>query len=88
MPSALVSDARDPYAGFNRLNRLTLIGGALNRLWHRDSIDRMAAWLARNPGRGRQRFFKHILPDFGHQDLLWGRRSREAVFPLIADGLC
>ncbi len=81
-------DGRDrPYAGFDRPRWITLISGGLNRLWHRDSIDRMAAWLGRNPGVGRQRFTKWILPDFGHQDLLWGRDSMTKVFPLIEAGL-
>ena len=77
----------DPYAGFDGLKRLTLIGGALNRLWHRDSIDRMAAWLARNPGIGSRTFVRHMLPKYGHQDLLWGRKSAEEVFPLIKAAL-
>jgi hypothetical protein len=34
---------------FKRLTKVTLITGALNRLWHRDSIDRMYEWLRRGP---------------------------------------
>jgi pimeloyl-ACP methyl ester carboxylesterase len=75
------------YAGFNQLTRTTLIGGGRNRLWHRDSIDRMWAWLERNPAFDRRRYAKHILLDFGHQDLLWGRESARKVFPLIKAGL-
>jgi pimeloyl-ACP methyl ester carboxylesterase len=59
--------------------KITLITGADNPLWHRDSIDRMAEWVAR---RG-QPATKHVLDGYGHQDLWWGKRSWEQVFPLI-----
>ena len=75
-----------PYEGFDALERLTLIGGGLNRLWHRDSIDRMADWLLRNPERPSN-WSKVMLRDFGHQDLLWGETSKTDVFPKIRDGL-
>jgi Alpha/beta hydrolase family len=84
-PTPHINGGADVYAGFDRLKRITLIGGALNRLWHRDCIDRMAAWLER--GIGREKLAKHILRDFGHQDLLWGRESGKEVFPLIEAGL-
>jgi pimeloyl-ACP methyl ester carboxylesterase len=59
--------------------KITLITGADNPLWHRDSIDRMAEWVAR---RGEPPT-KHVLDGYGHQDLWWGKRSWEEVFPLI-----
>ena len=68
--------------GFNRLESITLITGAKNQLWHRDSIDRMNEWLRRS-----RRSEKVIVPDYGHQDLLWGRRAREVVFDRIVRGL-
>jgi pimeloyl-ACP methyl ester carboxylesterase len=86
-PVPHINGTAGQYAGFDGLKRLTLIGGALNRLWHRDSIDRMAAWLARNPGIGSRTFVRHMLPEYGHQDLLWGRKSAKEVFPLIKAAL-
>jgi pimeloyl-ACP methyl ester carboxylesterase len=65
---------------FHDLNT-TLITGAENPLWHRESIDRMAEWLAR---RGRPAI-KHVLDGYGHQDLWWGKRSWEDVFPLVLE---
>ena len=58
---------------------VTLLTGAENPLWHRDSIDRMGEWLARI---GRP-FNKHVLDGYGHQDLWWGKRSWHEVFPLV-----
>jgi hypothetical protein len=72
---------------------ITLITGALNRLWHRDSIDRMYEWLMRPPTERRtpdsrnRRCEKIIFPNNGHQDLLWGQNSWYEVFPRIADAL-
>ena len=67
--------------------RVTLITGALNRLWHRDSIDLMYEWLCRGVPLGPGKLVKHILPTYGHQDLLWGRKSTCDVFPKIAAAL-
>ena len=71
---------------FERLDAVTLIGGGLNRLWHRDSIDRMADWLRRSP-KMRDKLRKKIFLNYGHQDLFWGRRSSRDVFPYIIEGL-
>ena len=72
---------------FDELESITLITGARNQLWHRDSIDRMYEWLSRRPRNGRQTTVrKHVLPTYGHQDLLWGRRANEAVFQDIIRG--
>lgn len=72
---------------FHALTKLTLITGALNRLWHRDSIDRMHEWLCRGSSRNLSKMRKHVLPDFAHQDLLWSPSSPTRVYPLIATGL-
>jgi cholesterol oxidase len=66
-----------------------LIGGARNRLWHRDSIDLMYEWLRSNapPESRKSSIRKHILPDYAHLDLLWGPRAREDVYSLIKDSL-
>jgi hypothetical protein len=63
--------------------KTTLITGAENPLWHRESIDRMAEWLAR---RGRPAT-KHVLDGYGHQDLWWGKRSWDDVFPLVLEAV-
>jgi hypothetical protein len=72
---------------FRTLEKVTLITGALNRLWHRDSIDRMHEWLSRGSSRSLQTFRKHIFTNYGHQDLLWGTDSERDVYPEIAAGL-
>ncbi len=65
-------------------HRITLITGAQNRLWHRDSIDLMYEWLRSN---GCRHVDKHVLPNYGHQDLLWGEAARGDVYPLIQGGI-
>jgi pimeloyl-ACP methyl ester carboxylesterase len=72
---------------FRKLDRVTLITGALNRLWHRDSIDLMYEWLTRGSAEHLHKFKKHVFRAYGHQDLLWGRRSATDVFPAILAGL-
>jgi hypothetical protein len=80
----LSEDAREK---FRRLKKVTLITGALDRLWHRDSIDLMHEWLCRGTADHMRKFQKHILPKYAHQDLLWGTESKNDVFPRIVDGL-
>lgn len=77
---------------FDTLDRITLISGAMNRLWHRDSIDRMYEWLVRGniwsaSSDPQTTIEKAILAQYGHQDLLWGVRARRDVFPHILRGL-
>ncbi|MGI9510628.1 MAG: hypothetical protein ACR2QJ_14905, partial [Geminicoccaceae bacterium] len=74
------------YERLERLDGLTLIGGGLNRLWHRDCIDRMADWLDRSAPL-RETCRKTMLLNYGHQDLFWGRNAARDVFPKIVDGL-
>jgi pimeloyl-ACP methyl ester carboxylesterase len=82
---AVVGDL-DPTHFLNK--RVTLIGAAENRLWHRDSIDLMYEWLrASAPQTQRERYTKHILPGYMLQELLWGIRAAQDVFPLIEAGL-
>jgi hypothetical protein len=64
---------------FIPFDRITLLTGAQNPLWHRDSVDKMGEWL----GRFRREVPKHVFDGFGHQDLWWGRRSAEVVFPFV-----
>lgn len=68
--------------------KITLITGSENRLWHRDSIDLMYEWLRNLDGRTRDaRYRKHVVPGYCHQELFWGTRARDEVYPLIRDGL-
>ena len=70
---------------FHALKSVTLMTGAQNQLWHRDSIDRMYDWLRR--GARRESVHKVILPGYGNQDMLWGQTAHLDVFPRILDGL-
>ncbi len=71
---------------FKKLESITLMTGAHNQLWHRDSIDRMYEWLLRRPPRNRV-VRKEILPAYEHQDMLWGLDAPATVFPVIKAGL-
>jgi cholesterol oxidase len=63
--------------------RVTLITGALNMLWHPDSIRRMYDWLKRD----NKDVSKAILPGYGHQDLYWARNAPTDVYPRILGGI-
>ena len=67
--------------------KVTLVTGALNRLWHRDSIDRMHEWLCRGSSRGLSRIQKHVFPDFAHQDLWWATDSPTKIYPTVIEAL-
>jgi len=71
-----------------RDRRITLITGDLNSLWHRDSIDTMYEWLRRGTQSEQPlSLVKHVIPDFGHQDLYWGVGAPDVVFQKVRDGL-
>jgi Alpha/beta hydrolase family len=80
----VADDARER---FRCLSKVTLITGALDRLWHRNSIDLMHEWLCRGTPDHLRKFKKHVFPDYAHQDLLWGKESKECIFPTIKEGL-
>ena len=82
-----ISCRRKRTRDFESLEKVTLITGALNRLWHRDSIDLMHEWLCRGSSKSLRTFHKQIFPDYAHQDLLWGEHASSKVFPTIAAGL-
>jgi pimeloyl-ACP methyl ester carboxylesterase len=65
--------------------RMTLITGAQNRLWHRDSIDLMYEWLLNGPNAHRPT--KKVFSNYAHQDLLWSDKSESEVYPHIESGL-
>lgn len=67
---------------------ITLITGAENQVWHRDSIDRMHEWLINHAAYAdRSLFTKHVLPGFGHQDLYWSSEAPAKVYGLISAAL-
>jgi pimeloyl-ACP methyl ester carboxylesterase len=67
--------------------RTTLITGAENRLWHRDSVDRMHDWLLSHASFRRQPAHrKHVLSDYAHLDLFLGDGADADVYPLIEAG--
>ena len=64
------------YAKEEKQRDITLITGYWNRVWHRDSIDKMYEWLTSGPNAlKRDKVSKHIFEEFGHYDLLWGERQ-------------
>jgi hypothetical protein len=60
---------------------VTLVTGSRNRLWHRNSIDRMHEYLSRKEAGARAR--KQVFANYGHSDLIWGPRARDDVFPAL-----
>lgn len=67
--------------------RTTLITGAENRLWHRDSVDRMHDWLLSHASFRREPAHrKHVLKDYAHLDLFLGDGADSDVYPLIEAG--
>jgi hypothetical protein len=70
------------------LESVTLISGSENNLWRPQSITQMHEWLLNSGApHAREKCRRHIVNDFAHQDLLWGRDAPEKIFPLIVDGL-
>lgn len=71
-----------------RDKRTTLITGAENRLWHRDSMDHMHDWLLSHASfRCEPARRKHVLRDYAHLDLFLGDGAETDVYPLIEAGL-
>jgi hypothetical protein len=82
-PEIVSEEAR---ANFRKL-KVTLVTGALNRLWHRDSVDRMHEWLCRGSSRELGRIRKHVFADYAHQDLWWANDSPAEVYPDVIRAL-
>lgn len=70
---------------WKRLTRVHLITGQQNTLWHRTSVDSMHDFLRRE--LSAEVCTKKVFAGYGHQDLLWGKRSVEDVFPSILEAL-
>ncbi|MEM7608630.1 MAG: alpha/beta fold hydrolase [Myxococcota bacterium] len=78
--------AAQPYFQSNRFRgrEIALITGRHNALWHPDSLGRFGEWLRSEAGTKPSRT---VLPDYAHQDLLWGRDAHRDVFPLVQRAL-
>jgi len=76
-------EARQKFAG----RRVTLITGNENQVWHRNSMDLMHEWLGNGAALPDLELRKHVLRDYGHQDLYWSTNAPRDVYPLIAQGL-
>lgn len=73
---------------FRRLRSITLLGGAQNRLWHRESLDRMQEWLLRGTRDSRDGWCrKSIVRSHAHLDLLFGKDAKREVYPRILDAV-
>jgi hypothetical protein len=71
-----------------RDKRITLITGAQNRLWHRESIDLMYEWLRNIPGRSAGApIEKQVFAAYAHQDLYWKREPNDPVYARIRCGI-
>jgi hypothetical protein len=66
---------------------VTLVSGAENRLWHRDSVDLMYEWLRNTAGGGRGRFYKQAYRGYGLQEIVWGKDAARDIFPNVEKGL-
>lgn len=68
-----------------RNKRVTVITGADDRIWHRDSVDLMYEWLRNHatPSLQRERHRKHVLPRYGHLDLFWSEQAEHETYPLF-----
>jgi hypothetical protein len=66
---------------------ITLITGNENQVWHRNSMDLMHEWLGNGKALTELELKKHVLRNYGHQDLYWSKHAPRDVYPLIAEGL-
>lgn len=67
---------------------ITLLTGAENQVWHRDSIDRTYEWLVNQTAPHARRLLeKRVFTGYAHQDLLWCDESPHTIYPKIATGL-
>src|SRR5690606_20442471 len=81
-------DARHVLRGGTPAVPLTLLTGAENQVWHRDSIDRTYEWLVNQTAPDARRLLKkRVFTGYAHQDLLWCNESPHTIYPEIAMGL-
>lgn len=84
-PQPLSVDHYLDLSAWSKLDRVHLLTGEQNTLWHRTSIDSMYEFLRRRLSAAV--CTKQIHRGYGHQDLLWGKRSADDVFPSILTAL-
>jgi alpha/beta hydrolase family protein len=61
----------------------TLLCAAANQVWHRDAADLMHEWLR---GHGAP-CVKRVFPGYDIQELLWGERAVQEVYPTILQAI-
>jgi len=66
-----------------RRHRMTMLVAAENQLWHRDAMDLMHEWLRSHQVEST----KVVHAGYRIQELFWGRRAREEVYPGILGAL-
>jgi hypothetical protein len=86
-PPLIADDDRAALHNFADMDIL-LLGGAQNRLWHRESLDLMYEWLLRGSRNKKRDCTKRVLHDFAHLDLLWGENAPKQVYPVVLDAVC
>ncbi len=64
---------------------ITFIHGAENQTWAPESTARTVEWLAANNGAGL--YQRHLIPNYGHIDCIFGRNAVRDVYPYILDHL-
>ena len=64
---------------------ITFIHGAENKTWTPESTARTMAWLAAN--NGADLYQRHVIPNYGHIDCIFGRNAAQDVYPLIEQHL-
>ena len=81
------AEGRDTYlANLHRMAMpICFIHGAENACFHPTGTERTVARLAQRNGR---RFYtRHVIPDYGHIDCIFGKRAALDVYPLIQQHL-
>ena len=64
---------------------ITFIHGAENKTWAPESTARTMAWLSANNGAAL--YQRHLIPNYGHIDCIFGRNAAQDVYPLIEQHL-
>ena len=64
---------------------ITYIHGAENETWTPESTERTYNWLHEHNGKGL--YSRHVIPDYGHIDCIFGRNAANDVYPLILQHL-
>lgn len=64
---------------------IAFIHGAENETWLPESTVRTVEWLSEN--NGDQLYTRHVIPDYGHIDCIFGKDASKDVYPHILDHL-